>query len=179
MEFKKRVEESQCKTEVSAKVYLENETKRKADEKAKEPLAKRSQNKAIFSSQEDESVFSEKLISKLQQAISELDVRESEKENLSLKGLNFFISELQTKREEKYERLNLELQQQLNSEKLESGRLKKQIQKMKYENKKIIAENEKLLEKVENLEMICKKNNEVSIEAMTIIERALASQGLP
>ena len=33
MEFKMGVEESQCKTEVSAKVYLENETKRKADKK--------------------------------------------------------------------------------------------------------------------------------------------------
>ena len=46
MEFKMGVEESQCKTEVSAKVYLENETKRKADKRAKEPLAKRSQNKS-------------------------------------------------------------------------------------------------------------------------------------
>ena len=169
------VEESQCKTEVSAKVYLENETKRKADERAKEPLAKRSQNKARLSSQEDESLFSEKLISKLQQAISELDVCESEQENLNLHGLKFFISKLQTKREEEYKRLNLELQQQLNSEKLESGNLKKQIRKMQNQNEKLIVENEKLLDKVENLEMICKKNNEVSTKAMTIIERALGS----
>ena len=52
--------DSQCNAEISAKVYLENETKRKADEKAKEPLAKRSQNKSRLSSQEDERPWSQK-----------------------------------------------------------------------------------------------------------------------
>ena len=55
MEFGMGVEESemyprdsQCNAEISAKVYLENQVKRKVDKKAKEPLAKCFQDNARF-----------------------------------------------------------------------------------------------------------------------------------